>query len=133
MLEYAAFDFALFGHSKVITNLGNFLNYMDLTNRFKDFDDRLHAKIFSDVTAGLAYLHNNDKTHRDLKPKNIFVSNQHYCDIKKDDQRLSAFKKALICYKLADLAKVNPAKFRLLLLTRIQDALTGELKTFMFF
>ena len=39
MLEYVAFDFSLFGHSKLITNLGDVLNYLDRIDGFKVFDD----------------------------------------------------------------------------------------------
>ena len=66
MLEYVAFDFSLFSHSKLITNLGEFLNYLDRIDGFKVFDDRLHGKIFSDIAAGLAYLHEKDIAHRGL-------------------------------------------------------------------
>ena len=66
MLEYVAFDFSHFGHSKLITNLGDFLNYLDRIDGFKVFDDRLHGKIFSDIAAGLAYLHEKDIAHRGL-------------------------------------------------------------------
>ena len=97
MLEYVAFDFSRFGHSKHSTNLGDFPNSMDRIDGFENFNDKLHAKVFSDVAVGLAYLHDKDTAHRDLKPKNILVSNQHYCDIKEDDQRWAAFEKALIC------------------------------------
>ena len=102
MLEYVAFDFSRFGHSKLSTNLGDFLNYIDRIDGFENCNDKLHAKVFSDVAVGLAYLHDKDTAHRDLKPKNILVSNQHYCDIKEDDQRWAAFEKAPICCKLAD-------------------------------
>ena len=54
MLEYVAFDFSLFGHSKLITNLGDFLNYLDRIDGFKVFDDTLHGKIFSDFAATYA-------------------------------------------------------------------------------
>lgn len=102
MLEYAAFDFEPFGHSKIITNLGDFLNYIDRIDGFKNFDDKLHSKIFSDIAHGLAYLHSKDTAHRDLKSRNVLVSNLHYSDIKDTEKRLSIFEKEPICCKLAD-------------------------------
>ena len=100
MLEYLAFDFSLFGHSKVITNLGDFLNYLDRIDGFELFNDRLHEKIFRDIAVGLAYLHEKETAHRDLKPKNVLVSNQHYCNMK--EGQWSTFKEEPICCKLAD-------------------------------
>ena len=104
MLEYMLLSTShvsvIFGQFSI--NLGDFLNYMDRIDGFENFNDKLHAKVFSDVAVELAYLHDKDTAHRDLKPKNILVSNQHYCDIKEDDQRWAAFGKAPICCKLAD-------------------------------
>ena len=111
MLEYVAFDFSFFGQSKLVANLGNFLNYLDQIDGFKVFDDRVHGKIFRDIAAGLAYLPDKDIAHRDLKPKNVLDINQHYCKIKKG--QWEAFEKEPICCKL--LVKATLVKFRLLL------------------
>ena len=102
MLEYVYFDFSPFGNSKVISNLGDFLNYMDRVDGFENFKDKLHGKICSDIANGLAYLHDRDTAHRDLKPKNILVGNSHYCHINDDEQRWAVFEKAPIICKLAD-------------------------------
>ena len=65
MLENLAFHFSLFGHTKLITNLGDC---------FKVFNDRLDGKIFSDIAVGLAYLQEREIAHRDLKPKTYWLA-----------------------------------------------------------
>ena len=102
MLEYLYFDFSPFGNSKVISNLGDLLNYMDRIDGFENFNGQLHGKISRDIAEGLLYLHGKDTAHRDLKPKNILVSNKHYAQISDVEQLMSAFQKAPIICKLSD-------------------------------
>ena len=106
MLEYMYFDFSPFGNSyKVISNLSDFLNYMDRIDGFENFKDTRHGKICSDIANELAYLHARDTAHRDLKPKNILVCNSHYCHIDEDEQQWAVFEKTPIICKPADFAE----------------------------
>ena len=102
MLEYVYFDFPPFGNSKVISSLGDFLNYMDRIDGFENFKVTLHGKICNDIVNGLAYLHARDSAHRNLNPKNILVGNSHYCHIDEDKQQWAVFEKTPIIRQLAD-------------------------------
>ena len=53
-------------HWKFSANLGNFLY------EFENFNDKLHAKVFSDVAAGLAYLHDKNTAQSSLNNKEQF-------------------------------------------------------------
>ncbi|XP_028405812.1 probable serine/threonine-protein kinase DDB_G0278665 [Dendronephthya gigantea] len=112
LLEYVYFDFSPFGDSKVISNLGDFLNHMDRIDGFENFDDKLHGKICSDIANGLSYLHERDTAHRDLKPKNILVCNSHYCHINEDEQRCVIFEKSPIICKLADFGESKSSQIQ---------------------
>ena len=69
MLEYVYFDFLPFGIPKQVSNLVDFLNYVDKMDGFKTFHQKLHISICRDIAEGLEYLHQNETTHRDLKAK----------------------------------------------------------------
>ena len=69
MLEYVYFDFLPFEIPKQVSNLVDFLNYVDKMDGFKTFHQKLHISICRDIAEGLEYLHQNETTHRDLKAK----------------------------------------------------------------
>ena len=97
MMEYSCFDFRPFGVEKKVTTLEDFVHYVDAEFDFSSFSDVL-VVCARDVLTGLEYLHDNGIAHRDLKPGNTLVCNQHY---DKDDFETSYGKCPIVC-KLAD-------------------------------
>ena len=95
MMEYSCFDFGHFGVEK--TTLQDFVHLVDAEFDFCSFADVLLVCTI-DVVTGLDFLHRNGIAHRDLKPGNTLVCNQHY---DKDDLETSYAKCPIVC-KLAD-------------------------------
>jgi serine/threonine protein kinase len=100
-MEYLCFEFSPFELSKEVSNLTDFLNYMDKIDGFGYFEDKFSLKIGQEISKGLAYLHSKEIAHRDLKAKNILVSNQHYCHIADEEKKMLFSERPIIC-KLAD-------------------------------
>jgi serine/threonine protein kinase len=102
MMEYVSFDFTPFcPDGQKVSNLQDFLGYLDESDAVGEFPPALYRKVVSDVAMGLKYLHETNVYHRDLKTSNILVSNIHYCDLNKEDL-LEAFNLNPIVCKLTD-------------------------------
>lgn len=102
MLEYLCFDFSPFqdgGHDKV-NCLDDFLHYLDSENAVDEFP--FHMKIASNISLGVAYLHDRGLAHRDLKPANILVSNNHYSGLQDSDELQRICMSEPIVCKLTD-------------------------------
>ena len=102
MMEYLCSNFSLFEISKEISNLVDFLNYVEKINAFNCFQYDLIPKMGYEISKGLEYLHSKGIVHRDLKAKNIRVSNQHYCDLSDEKYRFETLLERPVVCKLAD-------------------------------
>ena len=91
MMEYISFNFSLFEISKELSNLVDFLNFVDKIDGFRCFANDLIPQMGHEISKGLKYLHSKGIVHRDLKAKNILVSNQHYCNLTDEKTRFKIF------------------------------------------
>ena len=102
MMEYMCFNFSLFEISKELSNLVDFLNFVDKIDGFGCFANDLIPKMGNEISKGLKYLHSKGVVHRDLKAKNILVSNQHYCNLTDEKTRFKILSERPVACKLAD-------------------------------
>ena len=101
MMEYHYFDFGTFGVDKKVSSVSELLHFIDdelgLTT-LKNFQ----PKMARDVANGRSYLHEKSVVHRDLKPQNILVTNQHYNCVMDERARTELYGSNPITCKLAD-------------------------------
>ena len=77
ILEYIIFDLTPFGINKHVTSLDGLLKEIETEQLAMEFTYMI-TRIAGSIISGLHYLHENGVAHRDLKPGNISVSNQHH-------------------------------------------------------
>ena len=101
MLEYLYFDFAPFGQvSEKVSNLDKFLQYIHINKAVNQF--AFQERIAREMASGLSHLHDLGIIHRDIKPTNVLVSNQHYCALKDKQDLGHEFQTRPIICNLAD-------------------------------
>ena len=85
ILEYVSFSFSPFGTICEIKRLNEFLKFLNyfLAKNMELF----FPKIGLDLIGGRQFLQNNEISHRDLKPGNILVNNNHDSNIPVDTGR----------------------------------------------
>ena len=118
MMEFVAFDFQHFcpdEGTNQVSNLQDFLGYLDENDAVEVFPPSLYEKIARDVSDGLHYLHTVGVYHRDLKTSNVLVSNSHYND-KEGDVVLASFNVEPIICKLTDFGESRSQQIQTLLL-----------------
>jgi len=127
VMEYVVFDFSPFGHFRrdiKVNTLDMFLSEIAQISKIEDNEfDHLIPKIAVDVSKGLLHLHEHEIAHRDLKPMNILISNQHYSALQ-DRQQIKRIKavRPVVC-KLADFGE---SRSQLLQTTGLNDPGTNQ-------
>ena len=103
IMEYVFFDFKPFMNTPLRVNtVDKFLLEVAKLPKSDQRFDHLIPAIARDITNGLSYLHGCEIAHRDLKPMNALISNQHYCDLNDSDEIQRQKRARPVICKLAD-------------------------------
>ncbi|XP_022778372.1 serine/threonine-protein kinase Chk2-like [Stylophora pistillata] len=90
-----------FGMNSRVTSLSGFLATLNDYDCAGFDDPRIFSGTCKDIANGVQYLHHRNVAHRDLKPANVLVSNQHYCQLTKEEIGKVWIECPMFC-KLAD-------------------------------
>ena len=101
MMEYSCFDFNFLGLDKIMCSFEDFIHFVDAEFKFTSFSDVL-LLCARDVVTGIEFLNQKNIAHRDPKPGNTLVSNQHYSSRDRDGDWAELYAKCPIVCKLAD-------------------------------
>ncbi|XP_064629357.1 uncharacterized protein LOC135488632 isoform X2 [Lineus longissimus] len=128
MMDYECFDFSPLGLPNKVHNL---LQWVKLVDSFENCDEilDLFPLVFRQMCEGLAFLHQKGTVHRDIKPQNILVSNQHYCLLDPTTTEFAqVYTSEPITCKLTDfgLGRSNIVQTRTLLRATTQNVFRGS-------
>ena len=123
MIEYVKFSFRPFEDDRVVCSLSEFLSHADLQFEFKGFEHVVPV-IAKEVAVGLNFPHENGIAHRDLKPVNILLSNDHYIHVWGDElEFMYMWEYSPVVFKLADFGegRSNVIQTQTILSSRVQE------------
>lgn len=103
-MELCEFSFLPFERDVSFNSLDKYLSYMDEEDLFSFFP-KIGIAIAKDISCAICYLHQRDMVHRDIKPQNILVSNQHLTN--NTENFNSLFEKQPIICKIGDLGEAR--------------------------
>ena len=113
MMEYLYFDFLPFDSSKNSRRVSNVNELLDAFDRYELVGfENIPVTIANQVACGLKCLHELKIAHRDLKPGNILVSNQHYCSETNAKVRQELWNSKPIVCKITDFGESRAEKIR---------------------
>lgn len=103
LLEYVCFDFTPLGISNgaCVSSLTDFLEYLNQSDSVEQMPF-LQMKIANDVVTAVEFIHKDGIVHRDIKPPNVLVSNQHYCHLQSMQAIENTWSHEPVVCKLAD-------------------------------